>query len=62
MCKCHPVSVHLDFVLARFLDVLLTELLFSCFGQVCPVVSSDGFELRPDLVLTLYSLLDVVCK
>ena len=52
------MSVHLDFVLARFLDVLLTKLLFSSVGQVYPVVWSD--ELKPwlDLLPTLHSLDD----
>ena len=52
------MSVHLDFVLARFLDVLLTELLSSSVGQVCPVVWSEELKPRQDLLLTLNSLLD----
>ena len=58
LCECPRVSVHLDFVLARFLDVLLTKLLFSSVGQVYPVVWSDELKPRPDLLPTLHSLID----
>ena len=52
------MSVHLDFMLARFLDVLRIEVLSSTVGQVYPVVWSDEFKPRQDLLLTLNSLLD----
>ena len=51
------MSVHLDFMLARFLDVLRIEVLSSTVGQVYPVVWSDELKPGPDLLLTLHSLL-----
>ena len=50
LCKCHPVSVHFDFLLALFLDMFLAEPLTSSIGQVSPIVWYVKWEPRLDLL------------